>query len=333
MATPRDDVLEAYGSLRLRVGAELTHASVLKLGQTLGVEKVVHGTFRLEASGALTMEASISDRLRSRVGGRLPESGTLVDIDRAEAHLAWQVIRVIAPAAAPSESSAQILRPQVRAAAEESFIRGWMAKSPDVKERLYQQAARVDARFARPALELGKIDLNRRNYKAASLWFAKVEPSDLHYPEASFYSGVAKFHDGDYVSAQGAFDRITKSLPTAEVFNNLGVSENRLNLSRAISSFRRAIDMDPRNPDYQFNLGYAFFKSGQFDAAADRFRAVQERDPADQMATLLLGKSIKHEGIRSGNPADARFEGADRLSETYEAPLPRPAAVVGVENK
>ena len=44
-------------------------------------------------------------------------------------------------------------------------------------------------------------------------------------------------------------------------------------------------------------------------------------------------KSIKHEGIRSGNPADARFEGAERLSETYEAPLPRPAAVVGVENK
>lgn len=333
MAVSHDDISEAYGSLRLKSGVQLTHASILKLGQALGVEKIIHGTFRVETSGVLTIEASIIDRLRSRIGGQVRESGTLSEMDRAEAHLAWQVVRAIAPAAAPPESAAQLLRPPVRPAAEESFIRGWMSAVPEAKERFYQQAARSDPRFARPALELGKIELDRRNYKVAALWLAKIEPLDLHYPEASFYSGVAKFRDGDYVSAQGAFDRITKSLPTPEVYNNLGAAENRLNLSHAIVSFRQAIDMNPGNPDYQFNLGYALFKGSQFDAAADRFRAVLERDPTDQMAILLLGKSIKREGLRAGNLADARFAGAERLSDTYESPLPRPAAVVGVENK
>jgi tetratricopeptide (TPR) repeat protein len=333
MVVSRQDLTEAYVTLRLRPGAEITSASALKLGQALSVETVIYGTYRAESSGSLAIDTSVSDRLRSRISAPIQDTGNVTDIDRVEAHLAWQVIRAVVPATAPPEPSAQMLRPPVRASAEESFIRGLLATSPELKERLYQQAAKADAKFARPALELGKIDLARKSYKNAAVWFGRIEPADMHYAEASFYSGVAKFHDGDYVSAQGAFDRITKTLPVAEVFSNLGIVENRLNLSRAVSTFREAVNLDPNNPDYQFNLAYSLFKLGRFDAAADRFRAVLERDPGDQMATLLLGKSIKREGIRSSNTADARFEWAERFKDTYEPPLPRPAAAIRLENK
>ena len=328
----RADVLQAYTDLHLRPGAELTRASILKLGQVLSVENLIYGTFRAEQSGLLSIEVSMTDRLRSRMIGQLQENGTITEIDRMEGRLALQVIRMVMPAVALPESDAQTLRPPVRAAAEESFIRGLLATTPDLKERLYQQAVRTDARFARPILELGKIDLARKNYKGAAIWFAKIEATDLHYAEATFFFGVAKFYDGDFVAAQAAFDRITKSLPTVEVFNNLGVAESRLNLAHAIVSFRTTIDLDPSNPDYQFNLGYALLKNGQFDAAADRFRAVLARNPGDQMATLLLGRSIKREALRTPNPADARFETAERFKDTYELLLPRPAVIAG-ENK
>src|SRR5678816_2146341 len=43
----REDRLEAYRRLSLRPGAELTHASVLKVGESLDASQVVYGSYEL----------------------------------------------------------------------------------------------------------------------------------------------------------------------------------------------------------------------------------------------------------------------------------------------
>ncbi len=318
----RADVVAAYSDLRLRPTAELTQASVLKLGQALNADEVIYGTYRADpVTGTISIQAVISDRARARLSVPLNETGPLAELDRLEAHLGWHALRLIAPALAPSESDYRSLRPAVRLAAEESFIRGWVATTLDAREKFYQQANRVDARFSRPILELGRIELARKNYKGASEWLLKVDAHDPHFPEASFYLGVSKFHENDYAAAKAAFERITETLPASEVFNNLGVAESRRNELHALSSFREALDINPSLPDYHFNMGYMLFKTGQFEAAADRFRAVLERNPADQAATVLLGRSLKGQGLRTGNPADERFETPERFKDSYEEPI------------
>lgn len=328
----REDIGAAYSDLKLRPNVELTQASVLKLGQAMNAEKVVYGTYRLDANGALAVEATVGDLNRQRLSAPLRETAAVVDLDKLEAHLAWQAVAVVSPSYAVPEANFRSLRPPVRAAAEQSFIRGLIGPA-DQREKFYQEATKADPRFARPLLELGKIELRRKNYKAAADWLQKIEPSDLHYPEASFFFGVAKFRDGDYAAAQGAFQRITTSLPAAEVFNNLGVSESRRGQLHALASFRQALELNPNQPDYHFNMGYILFKTGQYDAAADRFRAVLERDPNDQMATLLLGRCLKGEPLRAGNPADARFEAAERFKDLYEEPLMRPPVEPSAERR
>jgi tetratricopeptide (TPR) repeat protein len=329
---PRLDVMAAYTDLRLRPTAELTQASVLKLGQALNADDVIYGTFRADpATGTLTVQAIVSDRARVQLSAPINETGPLADLDRLEAHLNWRALTIIAPKLAGAESGFRALRPAVRLAAEESFIRGWIAKTPEQRETFYQQATRADVRFSRPMLELGKIELGRKNYKAAADWLAKVGSGDPHYPEASFYLGVAKYHQNDYVTAQAAFERITETLPAAEVFNNLGVAESRRGQLHALSSFREALDINPTHPDYHFNMGFMLFKTGQFEAAADRFRAVLDRNPADQAATILLGRSLKGEGLRKGNPSDARFESAERFKDSYEEPVFRATVVPAPE--
>ena len=315
----RADVVSAYADLRLGLAAELTQASVLKLGQALNAEKVIYGTFRSNpTTGSISIQATVSDRARARLSEPFEESGPLVELDRLEAHLGWRALGFIAPTLTPPESEMRRLRPPVRLAAEENFIRGWIATAPEQREKFFQQATRADAGFSRPVLELGKIELGRKNYKAASEWLRKVNASDPLYAEATFYLGVAKFHENDYPAAQAAFERITRSLPAAEVFNDLGVAESRRGQLHALSSFSQALALNPSNPDYHFNMGFILFKTGQFEAAADRFRAVLERDPTDQAATVLLGRSLQREGLRKGNAADARFETAERFKDTHE---------------
>jgi tetratricopeptide (TPR) repeat protein len=322
----RDDVLEAYRRLRLRPALEPSTASVLKLGQTLDVEQIVSGTFSAapvagtESKGSLKVVARIADRRRMRQSPEFRETGALEDLATIEAHLAWRALQLVAPQAAPPEAQFRSLRSNIRLDAEESYVRGLLAASPDQKEKYFLQAARLDPGYAHPCFQLGLLHLARKEYRMAADWLERVGASDAHYREANFYLGLARLEAGDAAGAQKAFQVITATVPLGEVFNNLAAAENRRNLPQAVDDFRKALDGDPNDPDYHFNLGYALFKRGDFTAAAERFRAVLDRVPDDQMATLLLGRCLKKQGLRPGDARspDARLQTVERLKRNYQ---------------
>src|SRR4029077_13625883 len=82
----------------------------------------------------------------------------------------------------------------------------------------------------------------------------------------------------------------------------LGAAESRLNLTAALENFKKAPEGEGADPDYHFNLGYALWKRGDFAAAAERFRAVLDRQPEDSEAVTWLGRCLKREGPRAGDP-------------------------------
>jgi tetratricopeptide (TPR) repeat protein len=222
---------------------------------------------------------------------------------------------LLAPKLAPPESEFRSLRPPVRLDAEENYIRGLLARSPDQQERLFLQAARLDTRFGHPNYQLGKIHYDRKEYRQAADWLQKISPDDVHYREASFLLGLALFQFSDFTGAQKAFQAVADVVPLSEVYNDLGAAQSRRNLPQAMESFRKALDGDPNDPVYHFNLGYALWKKGDFAIAADRFRAVLERQPDDEMATLMLGMCLKKQNSRT---ADPRLETLERLKTNYE---------------
>ena len=59
-------------------------------------------------------------------------------------------------------------------------------------------------------------------------------------------------------------------------------------------------------------------EEGDFGAAADRFRAVLDREPDNQLATLLLGRCLKKQGLRANDSTDARLQGLERLKTNYD---------------
>jgi tetratricopeptide (TPR) repeat protein len=320
----RQEVDEAYRALSLRTLRPLTEASILKIGEWLDAEQVMYGTIEFApdptaahgvAEGSLKISAHIFDRRRFRQSSEFTETGNLEDLATLEAHLAWRALVLIAPSLAPPEAEFRSLRPPVRLDAEENYVRGLLSRAPEQRERFLLQAARLDARFGHPNYELGKLHYERKEYRQAADWLQKVSPDDFHARDANFLLGLALFQFGDFTGAQKAFQSVADVVPLSEVFNDLGAAESRRNLPQAIDHFRKALEGDPNDPVYHFNLGYALWKKGDFAAAADRFRAVLDRQPDDETATLMLGMCLKKQ---NSHVPDPRLETLERLKFNFE---------------
>jgi tetratricopeptide (TPR) repeat protein len=328
----REEVAEGYAFLRLRPLAQLTQASVLKLGEALNVDRILYGVFSYqlpafsEGRGSLTIRARIFDRRMFVQSGPIEENGPLEGLPDLEAHLSWQVLKFLAPESAPPESEFGMFREPVRLDARENYVRGLLASDAKQREKFFLQASRLEPSYWRPALELGKIFMARKTYREAATWLERVQPSDSGYAEAAFLLGIAKFQSGDTRAAQEIFERLAPLAPLGEVFNNLGAAQSRNGRAAAAENFRKALAADPSDPDYHFNLAYILWKTGDFEGAADSFRAVLERDPGNSLATLLLGRSISRQGLRKDAAADARLLALERLKDSIaDPPGPRSA--------
>ncbi len=319
----REDRQEAYRRLSLRPHAHLTHASVIKVAEALDATDVVYGLFEFtpppesapsEVRGSLQLTAWTLNMTRMRTGPQFFESGPLDDLAALQSHLAWQVLRYLAPETTPSAEDFLKQRPTVRLDAMENYTRGLLAVNPEQKHRYFTQAARLDERLSEADFELGKLYWQQNEYRLAAQWFVKVNPSTPRSLESSFLLGLCRYYLGDYAEAQQAFARVAESVPLNEVFNNMGAAQFRRNLPDAAESFRKALEGDPADPDYHFNLGLALWKRGEFEAAAQSFRATLDRDPEDPQAMLLLGRCLKH---TPPAPADLKA-GFERVKLNYE---------------
>jgi len=320
----REDGLQAFRRLSLRPGAELTHASVLKVGESLDAALVVYGFYEVlpegadaaQSKGSLRITARILDLKNTRQGREFSEVGALEDLGTLQTHLGWQTIAALNPKTAPEERAFMQARPAVRLDAVESYVRGLLAGPAEQRHRYFTQAARLDDHYSQPCFQLGKTYWEQKDYRVAAGWLERVARTDPHYREAQFFLGLCKYLMGDFKSAEPFFQTVVASLPLNEVFNNLGVVQaQRGDSTSAAGSFRKALEGDDADPDYHFNLGTVLWRSGQYAAAAESFRAALARRSGDNEATTMLGRALQQQGPR---PGDTRPEGKFRLKMNYD---------------
>jgi tetratricopeptide (TPR) repeat protein len=320
----REDRMEAYRRLSLRPGAELTHASVIKLGEALDASRVIFGEYELlpaasanpPSRGSIRITAHILDLKQLHLGAPFSQTGAMEDLAAIEARLGWQALEALRPKTAPTEEEFLQARPPVRIDAVESYIRGLLSTSPEQRHRLFTQAARLDEHYSQPCFQLARISWEKKDYKTAASWFNRVGGKNPHYLESQFFLGLSRYDIGDFEGAEKSFELVAASMPLNEVYNNLGaVQDRRGNFAGAIASFRKAQEGDEADPDYHFNLGYSQWHAGQYADAAASFREALARNPNDADATALLGHALQREGPRPGDP---KTEGRVRLKTNYD---------------
>ncbi len=320
----REDREEVYRRLSLRPAVVLTKASVLKIGEALDAGQIVFGEMQVEGADAgptslksnIRLAVRIIDLKKMKQGPEFTESGPLENLSQMETKLAFLLLRQLAPDLAPTEDVFFHDRAPVRVNAMESYVRGLMATNEEQKLELFTQAAKLDEHFSQPNFQLGRMLFAKKDYRTAEPWLSKVSRGDSHFLEAAFLRGICRYHEGDFDGAADQFRMVSNERPLNEVFNNLGAALSRKNdVNGAADNFKKALDGDEADPDYWFNLGYELWKQGRFDLAKTHFRAVLDRNSGDQEATTMLGRCLRQEGPRPGDP---RTEGRERIKTTFE---------------
>jgi tetratricopeptide (TPR) repeat protein len=323
IAIDREDRREAYRRLSIRQNSQLARGTVITIGQSLDAEQLIYGSYELippagnppKGRGTLRITAQILDLKKMRRGPEYMELGDLEDLARLQIHLAWQTLQFVMPKTAPSEQEFRKLQSIPRIDALENYVRGLLASAPEQKIRLFTQAAKLEPKYSQAEFQLGRLQWRKKNYRAAADSLAKLSPGEDHYREAVFMLGLCRYHLGDFQGAQDSFQIVARSVPLNEVLNNLGAAQSRRNMSESLQNFQKALEGDSADPDYQFNVGYALFKQGNLPAAADKFRAVLDRDPEDASAITMLGRCLKKPQSRISEP---KIEGLERLKDNYE---------------
>lgn len=316
----RNDRAEACQRLSLRANASLSRASVVKIADELDASHAIFGSFDIQreagAKPSIKLSVRVLDLKQVRQSEEFTADGLLEDLAGLQNALAWKVLTSIVAKPATAEADFLARRPSVRVDAMENYTRGLLSKDDSARHRYFTQATRLEPKFSQPAFQLGLLYWGKEDYQHAAQWFQRVGATDTHSMQALYYAGICRHYVAEYVGAESAFAAVAESVPLNEVFSNLGASQLRLGkLPQAIANFEKALEGDPADPDYHFNLGYALWHSKRFDEAAERFRAVLERIPDDKDATTLLGFCLKREAPRAGDP---KQEGLERVKEEYE---------------
>jgi len=314
----RTDRAEAFQRLSLLPNSLLSRASIVKIADELDASHATFGSFTITPGPkpSVRLHVRVLDLKKLRQSPEFVAEGLLEDLGTLQNALAWKVLSAIVTQPAITEAEFLARHPGVRVDAMENYIRGLMAKDEAVRHRFFTQAARLDPKYSQPCFQLGLHYWEKEDYQHAAQWFQRVAAADPHYSEATYYTGICRYHLAEYSAAEGAFSQVAANVPLNEVFNNLGASQLRQGkVPQAVENFEKALDGDPADPDFHFNLAYALWHAKRFDEAADRFRAVLERIPDDRDATLLLGFCLKRETPRAGDP---KQEGLERVKEDYE---------------
>jgi Tfp pilus assembly protein PilF len=317
-AYTRDERLDAFQRLQVPPVASLSHATVIRLGQVVSATHVITGSFRL--TGGLMSVRARSIRLDTgQMEHDFVEAGPLADLfmifDRISRRLA---------------GSATVGAPPPRPALPvfENYIKGLIATSRKAKIEYLAAAIKLDPGFDRARLALWNVHHDEGNGEVALVTAAAVPETSTMYARARFSVALSLIQLKRLDDAFATLRAMAERTPSATLMNNIGVIQLRRPVTpetgRATYYFNQALKLDQDDPDYYFNLGYAYWAEKDAQASIFWLREAVRRDPADGEAHAVLAAALQTTGAAA--EAARERELATQLSSTYAEWTKKPAA-------
>jgi tetratricopeptide (TPR) repeat protein len=296
----------AYERLGLRASDLLTRAAMIRIAEAAQANLAVMGTFDIGDKTTIAIKARLVETREGRLVANkvFNLSGPLAKLQEMQGQLAWSILYERNPGLTYSKDQLVRRATSIPPRAYESFAKGIQTPDHKLRENFLRRsiqeydAARGAGHFADAIYQLGLFYYGQKNYAEAAKTFAQLTENDPHYLESLFYGGVAFAQTNDYKSAIAAYEKLLKPMPLFEVWNNAGSMMAALgNQDEALRLLRQAVANSPSDPIYRFNYGYALWRYGKFDEAAEHLRvALSAGSSNDGEAQYLLAKSLKATG-------------------------------------
>src|SRR5580658_3403570 len=312
----REERLRAYDRQGVPAGVHASRATLFRMAEQMDVDYAVLGSYKYDGA-RLTVTAQLLDMRAQKLSPAVTESGALADLNSLQSAMAWDLLRLIRTDFSVPKSKYVASVAPVRLDVLENYTRGMLAATAEEKVERYGEATRLDPACAQGWLELGKTYYAQHAYEAAIAALSHIQPASAVAREANFYLGLAAYAHGDFAKSESAFEFIAARLPLAEVYNNLGVVAARRGQKKAADYFERAIQNDPSDADYHFNMGVTLTQAGDRAGAARELHATLDHRPNDAEAKVLLDSLTSAAGgiVPSSEASKAPLE---RIKHNYE---------------
>jgi Flp pilus assembly protein TadD len=311
-AMSRDERLRAFESLRVPAVANLSHATVIRVGQVVGAPRVIIGSCDISGD-TITVRARSILLETGQISTEIVETGPLTDLFNVYGRIAGRLAGDLPRGTTRAATS----HPPV--AAFEQYIKGLLAEAPAMKISFLREALRLAPSLEPARIAIWGVYTELGEHQTALTTVRQVPAAHRLAREASFLSSVSLVHLGRHQEAFDALTELNRAGLEASLFNNLGVVQLRRMPEaagrRAVSYFRDAVALDPGDSDLLFNLGFAYWLDRDLPNAIQSLREAVRRRPADDAAHYVLGVALQMSG-NAGEGARER-ELARRLSSEY----------------
>ena len=312
----REERLRAYDRQGIPAGVHPSRATLYRIGEQMDVDYLVLGSYSYDGA-TLRATAQLLDMRSQTLLPAATESARMNDLGILQSALAWDILRQIRPSFSMPKDRYVSAAPPMRLDAVENYIRGTLATTAGEGIQHYREATRLNPEFSEAWLELGKTYFSERAYESAIAVLEKIPASSSVSPEASFYLGLSNCNLGNFEKAESAFAFVATRLPLAEVYNNLGVVAARRGQKKAEDDFERAIQNDPSDADYHFNLTITLIRNGDKAKAARELRIALDQRPNDSEAKSLLDSLLPPAAGISSGAASPKLP-LERLNRNYQ---------------
>jgi Flp pilus assembly protein TadD len=139
-------------------------------------------------------------------------------------------------------------------------------------------------------MDLGRILLTQGDYGGAVAAFGQARAVGEDPALSLALTGKAHLAAGEWDQAMAEFEQSITLRPNADALGGRAtIHYLRGDAPAAVSDFRQAIELAPRDPDLQFNLGNMLVQVGDGEGAERAYRASLRMDPGSAEAQLNLG--------------------------------------------
>ncbi|MEO6224197.1 MAG: tetratricopeptide repeat protein [Vicinamibacterales bacterium] len=296
-AMSRSDRVEAFARLQLPFAATLTLATMLRVAELVGATELVVGEVRL--GSRLTVKARVIAVDAARQRQEIVEEGPGTDI--------YAIFERVAARLVPGTPRSD-RRAHLPIGAFEQYVKGLVAPTAAAQERFLEQARLQAPANDRVLLALWDVYSSQDKHDKALAVAGAVSRQAPLDRQARFCMALSLVELQRYTDAFTLLQTLHGEAASPVLSNAMGVVQIRRGgtpqTGLASYFFTRAVDEDPEHSDYLFNLGYAYARSRDVNAALYWLREEVRFAPADGEAHLVMSHAL----LTAGRKVEAQRE-------------------------